>query len=977
MLQDLGDMFRSMLERHNQIVHEAAGTHRGSIVKNEGDGFFVAFQSAIDAVNCAVEIQRRLAAEEWEAQPIRVRIGIHTGEGRRGGSDYVGIDVHRAARIGDCGHGGQILLSEATARLSEYSLPTGARLEDLGTHKLRDLTNDEHIYQLSIDGLPHEFPPLRTLTATRGNLPIRDLTLVGRSSERQALVEALQESRLVTLTGPGGVGKTTLALKVAEELAPEFEDGVWLVEVSRVSEESQLASAVARQLHITENPLQSISDTLVSRLSKAHSLLILDGCEHLIDAVAKLTDLLLQGTSQLKILATTREWLSIREEHLVQLTPLEVPGEDVRSVSAIAGFDSVALFVNRVKLVQPAFELGPHNADAVAEVCRRLDGIPLAIELAAARLKVLSVSQLVDRLDQQFALLAGTARDLPPHQQTLETTLDWSYDFLGGAERALFTRLSVFAGGFTLEAAESVCSGGLVAREHVMNLLERLVETSLVMAAGSEATRYRLLEPISHYARMRLDEGAELDQLRDRHSEYFLAMAEEGDKEILGPGQNVWIDLLEKDRYNLRTALEWLHVSGRHQEAMAMAGALRWFWVITREVSDGSDWLDRTLSHREGVDRAVIARALNGAGLLASRRLAFDEAHVYLQEALAIYQDLGDRHSEARQVYQLMNLAWLRDDLPEARRLVVEAEALNREVGDGWMLAWTLAVWGTMDRLEGDLESARKLMTESHSIFLEDAGVLDIGWSALRLGALARDEGNYAEAASRYSEGRDLLTIAGDTLGLAHADAGLGAIAWLDGDHDYALDLYRSVLEKFNLYEEAANNLFELKTMIQSNPSTAELQNVVETNRRRATLDDERLGSRAALGEYLYHMGKTAYRHDQLARAREALLASLVLCDGAGDMRGVSIAVAGLAVCAHADGDDERAAQLFGLADWLASKHRVETWPPPEEKDYQSQVEATREALGTKEFARLTIEGESLSLDAIEGLVGNTAAPSP
>jgi predicted ATPase len=964
MLQELGDAFRPVLERHNQIVHQASAENRGRIVKNEGDGFFVAFQSAVDAVSCAVQIQRQLAGESWgPGQRVRIRIGIHTGEGRFGGSDYVGLDVHRAARIGDSGHGGQILLSEATSRLTEYSLPEGTRLQDLGTHRLRDLTHEEHIYQLDVDGLPTDFPPLRTLTAAKGNLPIRDLALVGRQQEKEAVIEALESSRLVTLTGPGGVGKTTLALKVAEELSPGFEDGVWLVEVSRVPDENLLPAAVARQLHITESPLTSVTDTLISRLAKARSLLILDGCEHLIDAVAKLTDQLLQGTLELKILATTREWMSIREEHLVQLSPLAVPGPDVHSVGAIAGYDSVALFVSRAGLVQPTFELSTANAELVAEVCRRLDGIPLAIELAAARLKVLSMGQLVDRLDQQFALLAGTARDLPPHQQTLETTLDWSYDFLGGAERALFTRLSVFNGGFTLEAAESVCSSGLVAREHVMNLLARLVETSLVMATNTDPVRYRLLEPISHYARMRLDEGEELENLRDRHAAYFRALAEEADNQILDTEQNVWADRLERDRYNLRAALEWLHETGRAEEAMAMAGALRWFWVIKREVSDGTKWLERTLAHREGVDPSIVARALNGAGLLASRRLAFDEAHVFLTEAMEIYRRLGDRRGEARQAYQLMATAWLRDDLEEAERLAPEAERLTREVGDSWMLAWTLAVWGTMARLQGNLGEARSKMMASHQMFLDHAGVLDIGWSALRLGALARDEGDYNEATNRYTEGRALLVIAGDSLGLAHADAGLGAMAWLAGDHDYALELYRSALEGFSLYEEAANNLFELKTMIQSNPTTDELQRVVEQNRGRAELTADRAGPRAALAEYLYHMGKTAFRHDEADRAQTALLQSLVLAQGAKDMRGVAIAVAGLAVTAHAQGRDTEAARLFGLADWVASENRLTQWPPPEERDYAAVVGATQEALGGQEFAHATVQGETMTID--------------
>jgi predicted ATPase/class 3 adenylate cyclase len=970
MLQELGDAFRPVLERHNAILYEEAEIRRGHIVKNEGDGFFIAYQSALDAVASAVEVQRRLAAEDWPTpQGVRVRIGIHTGEGRLGGSDYVGIDVHRAARIGDAGHGGQILVSEATARLVEYDLPEGTRFEDLGTHRLRDLTHDEHIYQLNLPGHTDEFPPLRTLTSSKGNLPVRDLTLVGRQDEKVLVVEALEKSRLVTLTGPGGVGKTTLALKVAEELSSSFEDGVWFVEVSRVPDDNLLAAAVARQLHITESPLRSITDTLISRLAKARSLLILDGCEHLIDAVAKLTDQLLQGTEELKILATTREWLSIREEHLVQISPLAVPGREVKSVEGIGLYPSVALFVGRARLVNPSFNLSLSNAEQVAEVCRRLDGIPLALELAAARLKVLSVGQLVERLDQQFALLAGTARDLPPHQQTLETTLDWSFDFLGGAERALFTRLSVFNGGFTLDAAESVCSGGLVAREHVMNLLGRLVETSLVMATDADPVRYRLLEPISHYARMRLDEGTELTALRDRHAEFFLAMAEAGDRHIHDLEQNVWADRLERDRYNLRAALEWLHESGQAERAIAMAGALRWYWVIKREVSDGTEWLERTLAHREGVDQSIVARALNGAGLLAGRRLAFDEARAYLTEALEIYRELGDLPGEARQAYQLMTTHWLRDDLEEATRLAPEVEKLTRESGDEWMHAWSLAVWGTMARLQGDLASAREKMTESHQLFLDHSGVLDVGWSALRMGALARDEGDYVEASHRYREGRDLLSVAGDSLGLAHADAGLGAMAWLAGDHDYALELFKSALEGFSLYEEAANNLFEMKTMIQSNPTTGELERVVELNRDRAGSPDERAGAATALGEYIYHVGKTAFRHGQLKRARAALTESLILCDMAQDMRGVAMAVAGLAVCAHAEGQEPVAARLFGLADWVASEHKVGVWPPPEEHDYASQVGATQEALGSFDFAHATVQGESLTIEEAVALV--------
>jgi tetratricopeptide (TPR) repeat protein len=363
-----------------------------------------------------------------------------------------------------------------------------------------------------------------------------------------------------------------------------------------------------------------------------------------------------------------------------------------------------------------------------------------------------------------------------------------------------------------------------------------------------------------------------------------------------------------------------------------------------------------------------VARALSGAGLLAIRRLDLARAKSALLEGLEIYRQMGDTHGAARQTYLLGVLAWFEDDLAEAKRLIAEAESLSRQEGEEWALAWSLAVRGTMARLEGDLPEARRHLIESHQIFLDAMGALDIGWSLLRLGALARDEGRYAEAEERYSAGRSLLFNAGDNLGLAHADAGLGAMAWLGGDREHALDLYRSVLEGFSLSEEASNNLFELKTMIQGNPSTSELQNIVEANRGRARLTESQAGERAALAEYLYHVGKTAYRHGEVERSRDAIAESLELSAGARDMRGVAIAIAGLAVCSQDLGDSETAAQLFGMAEWVASDNRVAIWPPPEEHDYALKVAALREEMGAR-FARATMEGESLSVEAALDLV--------
>ncbi|MCI0424219.1 MAG: NB-ARC domain-containing protein [Actinobacteria bacterium] len=932
LLQEQGNQYPPTLERHNRIIVKATADHEGVVVKNEGDGFFMVFRSAVEAVECAVGIQRAMASEDWPPpRPVSVRIGVHTGEGSLGGSDYIGMDVHRAARIGAAGHGGQILLSAATARLTEFALPAETYLKDIGTHRLRDITHEEHLYQLSIEGQPTDFPPIRATPSSAGNLPRRVLDFVGRRDEREQVARAMRHSRLVTISGPGGVGKTALAFAVAEDLTEEFGDGVWMVEMSRVVDESSVVLAVARSLHITEAHGQPLLETLASRLSTARMLLILDGCEHLVAAVAALVARLLQQTSVLRILVTSREWLSIRGEQLVQLAPLDVPPDQVTDQDALAAYDAVAMFVNRAALARPGFEIDDATAGHVAELTRRLDGIPLAIEIAAARLKVLTVSQLVHRLDQQFAMLSASARDLPPRQQTLETTIDWSYDFLTIPEQTLFARLSVFAGGFTLEAVEEVCPGGEVDRWEVLDLLGRLVETSLVMVTGSDPARYRLLEPLGQYARMRLEEIEGVEETAELHARYYADFAETIEPELLGDDQTTWITRVELERHNLVKSLEWFEAAGLFDEVLRVAGAVRWFWVIRRDITEGSRWLEEGIAGAADADHHVLGRALNGLGLIALMRLDFSRAEGCLVESQQRYIEAGDEAGAARQQYHLAVAAWLQDDYDRAKGAATKSLELARRVGDHWAEGWTLAVSGTMARLTGDLDTAVDLMNQSHQVLSEHGGALDLGWSHLRLAAIARDEGNYQRAVAQYRAGRDHLAAAGDILGMAHADAGLGALSWLADDHDHAVDLYLGVLQGFGLFEEASNNLFELKTMIQGNQTTSELMQVVEANRGRAKRVEDAKGAKAALAEYLYHMGKTAHRRSEIQRAREALTESLRLGIQAEDARAVAIAVAALAVISAQSDELATAARLFGLAERLATEQRLAPWPPVDE----------------------------------------------
>jgi predicted ATPase len=926
-------------------------------VSTEGDSFFAVFPLAADAVACAVAVQRSLEAETWPSGvAVRVRIGLHTGEGKTRANGYVGIDVHRAARISNCGHGGQILLSAPTAVLAERTLPPGIRLTDLGRHELRDLAYPEHLHQVDVEGLPVEFPPLRTSSAVRTNLPKRDTSFIGRSEETQVLAAAVQAHRLVTLAGTAGVGKTSLAIHAGSRLQAQFPDGVWLVGIASLTDSSQIASAVARELNIIEPTVEPVGHSLAGRLSHARLLLVLDGCEHMVADVAAFAEGLLSSTADVHLLVTTREPLSLSVEHLIRLAPLATPPMALGNGNGLLDFDAVALFVERARQVRPNYQVEMDDAQAVADISRRLGGIPLAIELAAARLKLLSVRQVAERLDHEFATLTSDRRDARSHHRTLKATLDWSYDFLNPAEQLLLARLSVFAGGFTLEAVEETCCGGAVEPDGVVELLGRLVDTSLVLVAGSDPVRYRLLEPVARYARARLAEIDDPTAVRRLHAAYYLRLGEQLEGRVLGREQLASMQHFDQERLNLHGALEWMYEVGDAQGVLRMATALRLHWMLRRTVAEGMKWLDRALADRGGSPPTTLVRTLSGAALLGIRRMDFERSERRLEEALQLARDLGDRRAEAAQLCGLAVLAWFREG--DDSRADALAAQVQPGVADWWTMAWALSLRGTLARVRGDHTAAEGFMEEAHGILQERGGCIDLGWSHLWFGALAKDQGRYAEAARQLQEGRILLARVGDSIGLAHADAGLGALAWLRGDRDVAMSLYRSVLAGFGRAEEIADNLFELRTMLQGSVSIAQLRQVAQWNQERAQLGDR--GAQAALAEHLFHLGKTAFRRSELVRAREALAESLLLCTEAADYRGAVIALIALGRVEAAGGNLMEAARFLGSAAALAEEDGFRPWPPLDEPDFEEHVAGVREALPAEEFKAAWDQGSAV-----------------
>jgi len=937
LLQQVGEQYSHVLAQCRQVLRTAFQQYHGHEVDTQGDAYFFAFGRATDAVSAAVAAQRMLASHTWPDQAaVRVRMGLHTGEPQRTGDGYVGLDVHLAARLMSAGHGGQVLLSQTTRHLVEHHLPAGVSLRDLGEYRLKDFPQKSHLFQLVIADLPADFPPLRTLDAHPHNLPVQPTPLIGREREVAVVQQFLlcEDVRLLTLTGPGGSGKTRLGVHVAAELSDHFTDGISFVNLAPISDADLVVPTIAQTLGVKESPTQSMVEQLHAFLQEKLLLLVLDNFEQVVSAACILSDLLAR-CSHLKLLVTSRTVLHLAAEHEFAVPPLSLP--DLNSLPdpvTLSQYEAVALFIARAQALKPDFQVSNASAPAVAEICTRLDGLPLAIELAAARIKLLPPPALLARLDQRQALLTSGGRDAPTRQQTLRKTIDWSYQLLDAEEQRLFRRLSVFVDGCTLQAIEAVCTAldTSTPAVPVLDGVASLIDKSLLRQFEQEAAepRFVMLETIREYGREALEASREAEITHQAHAAYYLALAEAAEQTWNGPQQAVWFGRLEKAHDNLRAAMNWLLERREVARALRLGTALWWFWYAQAYLHEGWNVLERALESPEGVAVPLRARALWAAGSLAASLGYIERGEVLCQESLALFRKIGDSQGMGDATFHLAHIAFARWDLVAARKRFEESLVFLNEIGDKILTAWALGALALVVLYQGEYARVHPLAEQARAICREIGDTTGVTMSLMTLARAAFWQGDLVRAQTLAEEGLSSASETGSTSAEALALALHGEIALAQGETTTA----RLLIEQSHARWQRVGN-----------------QGMLASTR---TLQAKVL---AVEGDHT--AARTMYE--------ESLLGSLAIVD-------IAPTVEGLAVVVAQQGETIWAVRLLAAAAALRNSLGVPL-PPVCRAEYEQCIAAARAQVDEQAFAVAWAEGQSMTWEQALAARGPVTIP--
>lgn len=874
----LGQDFVDIIETHRRLLRVVFERHAGVEVGTEGDSFFVVFEDAAQAVAAAVEAQRVLVAHRWPDETrIQVRIGLHTGQPALVGDDYLGYDVHRASRISSSAHGGQVVISDATRQLVGIT-DNEISFSDLGEHQLKDLDRPEHIYQVVADGLPAQFPPLRSLSPVRNNLPGSLSSFVGRETELDRLCALTKRHRLVTVTGPGGTGKTRLGLEAARRLVPNYPDGVWFVELGALTDPRLVVQSIALTIGLRDmtgrQPVEAIAEYAHGR----RMLIVLDNFEHVMAAGSSVGELI-RTTAELDVLVTSREVLRLRGEREFQVPPMLLPVSPSAPAADLERYESVRLFIERTRETVPDFALTDDNAAAIAEICRRLDGLPLAIELVVARIKVQSPRELLRRLDRALVLLTSGSRDLPERQRTLRSTIEWSFDLLDEKEQTLLARLSVFHGRVDMPTVEAVCGSADV---DTVSVLSALADKSLVQhGAGQGEAAFWMLETIKQFAHEKLVERGDEESYLTRHAEHYRDLAEQAATGIFSAEQVAWLDRVDREIDNIQAAIRWSLEQGEVHRAAAIGEGVHAGWWIRGNYSSGRYWLGEVLAG--GVDDPVMrANVLIANARLAMLQGAYDEANSGLVEASHTGRQLGDEILTAR--------------------ALSERFALRIKNGE----------FGVEDPAE-----------EALAVFRRHDDISAEGEMLIRVGGESALAGRFTEAISTFERALGLLRSAGNVWGAASALNNIAYMAALEGRFAEALRSSHESREMFRAVQTKDGLATVSDTLALVMVGLGDLGEAIVLYEQSLELFKD-MGNRREVASVLAHLGRVRIERGDLERAGQCLGEALEIALETNEPAVQAFAFDGIAALLLRSGQLEISAQLFAAAGNLREKEDVQ-----------------------------------------------------
>jgi len=975
--QEFPDTLPVALEKHHSILSEAIKSNHGFIFEIVGDAFCAAFENASDAVKAAYDAQVNLAKEIWDDAVIKVRMGIHSGNVEWNGKRYMGyITLARSARVMSAAYGEQILVSNdayelvthVTNQLASRSGEIGNEsrkneipFRDLGERRLKDVIQPIRLFQIISPSLREDFPPLKTLDARPNNLPVQLTSFIGREAEMKRVRDLLKQTHLLTLTGSGGSGKTRLALQVAADVIDDFANGVWFVELASLSEPALLPQAIMKVFGVKEEPKRSLEDTLCDYLRDKEILIILDNCEHLVDACSKLTEKLLSNSPKLKIIATSREALRCLGEQTHRTLSLEVPDpEEENSPERLSQYEAVRLFIERALSVDSTFRVNIANAPALAQICFHLDGIPLAIELAAARTKVLSVEQIYERLNDRFNLLTGGKRTALPRQQTLRALIDWSYELLSEKEKRLWRRFSVFTGGFDIEAAEEICSDENLKKGVILKLLSNLTEKSILIFDGL-SERYKMLETIKQYGKELFKSPEEINSIMTKHLSYYLRFAESISQKLRGPEQIKYLDRLESEQGNFQSALKWSLEEINKEEGARLAIALGWFWYIRGYIFTGNKWFEIILENSNGLTKIVHSNALDLAGSFKQYKSDYEGATKLFEKSLSLREELGDKSGIAISLRHLGGTAGHKGEFEQAKTLFEKSLSLERELGEKAGLCGALNNLGQVETNLGNYEKAGKLIEESLTLSREIGDEYLIYFALRNAGILATCKDEPEKAIDFCEKALSMGRVIGFKFAIHECLVELGEIAVSRGEFERAREYFEeslSLLTDIDNWKDIAYVHIGIGDLEyeSGNYETAKLQYEKSLELFR------KIGSKHGISIALNNLGKVEYEQSEIKKARVLVKESLMLQFELGNKMEICGCLITLVEISDKENNYKSSVRILGAAESIIASLGIKL-KGSELLQYYRTFSALKEKLDEKKFLELFEQGKEMTIE--------------